>query len=148
MGKSEWCHYVIDHSKPMLEQLNKLGIDQVDFVASLTHTPEHGEELNNCLKPQAKFALIDDPGQLDFRIFKLKSISIHWEMMFTRSMFKTYDMNRQHHILSEVARLVDQDLIKTTLNEHYGMINAENINRAHELLLSGKSRGKIVLSGF
>ncbi|MBA3535482.1 MAG: zinc-binding dehydrogenase, partial [Tatlockia sp.] len=102
----------------------------------------------NCLKPQAKFALIDEPEQLDFRIFKPKSISIHWELMFTRSMYQTADMIKQHRILNEAASLVDQGLIKTTLNKNFGLINAENINRAHELLASGKSRGKIVLSGF
>lgn len=146
--KDKGAHHIIDHSKPMLDQLNMLGVGQVDFVISLTHSAEHVEELINCLKPQTKFALIDDPEQLDFRLFKLKSISIHWEMMFTRSMFKTFDMSKQHLILEETARLVDQGLIKTTLNEIYGTINATNINRAHELLLTGKSRGKIVLSGF
>ncbi|KTD30526.1 zinc-binding alcohol dehydrogenase family protein [Legionella maceachernii] len=146
--KEHGAHHVIDHNKPMLEQLEKLGIGQVDYVISLTHSGEHAEELVNCLKPQAKFALIDDPEHLDFRIFKLKSISIHWEMMFTRSMYKTYDMINQHRILTQVADLVDKGVIKTTLNQHFGAINAANLNKAHELLISGKSRGKIVLSGF
>ncbi|CDZ78172.1 Zinc-type alcohol dehydrogenase-like protein [Legionella massiliensis] len=142
------AHHVIDHSKPMLQQLNQLGIGEVDYVISLTHSAQHGEELANCLKPQAKFALIDDPEQLDFRIFKTKSISIHWEMMFTRSMFKTADMEKQHKILNEAASLVDHGKIRTTLNENFGAINASNLNKAHELLISGQSRGKIVLSGF
>jgi zinc-binding alcohol dehydrogenase family protein len=142
------AHYVIDHSKPMLQQLKELGLGYLDYVISLTHSGEHAPELVNCLKPQAKFALIDDPELLDFRIFKTKSISIHWELMFTRSMFQTLDMIKQHRILNEAATLVDQGLIKTTLNENFGLINAENIDKAHALLASGKSRGKIVLSGF
>lgn len=146
--KEHGAHYVIDHNKPMLEQLEKLGLGQVDYVISLTHSGEHAVELVNCLKPQAKFALIDDPENLDFRIFKLKSLSIHWEMMFTRSMYKTHDMINQYRILTQVAELVDKGVIKTTLNQHFGSINAANLNKAHELLISGKSRGKIVLSGF
>ncbi|PJE13787.1 zinc-binding alcohol dehydrogenase family protein [Legionella sp.] len=146
--KNNGADYVIDHKEPLLQQLEKQGIGEVDYVIGLTHSAEHVEEIVNCLKPQAKFALIDDPDQLDFRIFKLKSISIHWEMMFTRSMYKTPDMSTQHRILTQVAELVDKELIQTTLNDHFGVINSANLTRAHELLISGKSRGKIVLSGF
>lgn len=146
--KLNGAHYVIDHSKSLLQQLTSLGLEQVDYVISLTHSDEHAEELVRCLKPQSKFALIDEPVKLDFKLFKSKSISIHWEMMFTRSMYKTKDMINQHQILTEVAKLVDNGVIKTTLNQRFGVINAANINKAHELLLSGQSRGKIVLSNF
>ncbi|KTD23386.1 NADPH-quinone reductase and Zn-dependent oxidoreductase [Legionella lansingensis] len=142
------AHHVIDHSKPMHEQLLALGINEVDYVISLTHTDEHAEELVKCLKPQSKFALIDDPTHIDIRLFKPKSISIHWEMMYTRSKFKTLDMVKQHHILNEVAHLVEKGVIKTTFNESFGTINAENLRKAHKLLESGQSRGKIVLSGW
>ncbi|KTD62288.1 zinc-binding alcohol dehydrogenase family protein [Legionella shakespearei] len=142
------AHHVIDHSKDMKAQLAALNCSEVDYVISLTHSDEHGKALVDVLKPQGKFALIDDPQQLDFRMFKLKSISIHWEMMYTRSMFKTPDMIRQHEILTEMARLVDSGQIKTTLAESMGVINAANLRRAHALLESGLSRGKIVLSGF
>jgi NADPH:quinone reductase-like Zn-dependent oxidoreductase len=68
--------------------------------------------------------------------------------MFTRSLFKTDDMIEQHNILAEVASLVDKGVIKTTFAQHFGKINAENLKKAHALLESGKSRGKIVLEGF
>ncbi|WP_298627240.1 zinc-binding alcohol dehydrogenase family protein [uncultured Legionella sp.] len=142
------AHHVIDHSKDIKAQLHELNISEVDYVMSLTHTDEHGKALVDVLKPQGKFALIDDPQQLDFKIFKLKSISIHWEMMYTRSMFKTPDMIRQHEILKEMAQLVDKGQIKTTVAECMGAINAANLRRAHALLESGLARGKIVLSGF
>lgn len=140
--------HVIDHAKDMKLQLQELGIPEVDFVISLTHTDEHAQKLVDVLKPQGKFALIDDPQHVDFRIFKPKSISIHWEMMYTRSMFETSDMIRQHEILTAIARLVDEGRIKTTIAEHMGLINAANLKKAHALLESGKARGKIVLSGF
>lgn len=57
-------------------------------------------------------------------------------------------MIKQHHLLNEVSKLVDQSVIKTTLKENFGTINASNLTRAHEPLLSGQARGKIVLSGF
>lgn len=142
------AHHVIDHSKNMIEQLDALNYSEIDYVISLTHTDEHAKSLVQLLKPQGKFALIDDPQHLDIKLFKLKSISIHWEMMYTRSLFKTPDMIRQHEILTEIARLVDEGIIKSTAEERLGLINASNLKKAHALLESGLARGKIVLSEF
>ncbi|MGQ3887715.1 zinc-binding alcohol dehydrogenase family protein [Legionella sp. CNM-1927-20] len=146
--KNNGAHHVLNHHEPLKPQLTQLGLDEVDYVVSLTHTDEHGLQLLDCLKPQGKFALIDDPQQLDFKAFKLKSISIHWELMFTRSLFMTADLIRQHEILNEASQLVEQGLLKTTLNEEFGIINATNLQRAHHLIESGRSVGKIVLKGF
>ena len=57
-------------------------------------------------------------------------------------------MHKQHELLNEVARLVDAGTLKTTIAEHFGTINAENLRRAHALLESNASKGKIVLEGF
>lgn len=142
------AHHVIDHSKDLKSQLQALNYPEIDFVISLTHSDDHAKALVDVLKPQGKFALIDDPQHLDIKLFKLKSISIHWEMMYTRSMFKTPDMIRQHEILAEMASLVDDGKIKTTVAECMGSINAANLKKAHALLESGLARGKIVLSEF
>lgn len=142
------AHHVIDHSKNMNAQLDALKCSGVDYVISLTHTDEHAAQLAEVLKPQGKFALIDDPMHLDIKLFKLKSISIHWEMMFTRAFFKTSDMIRQHEILTEVARMVDEEQIKTTVGEFMGPITAANLIKAHALIASGSARGKLVLSEF
>lgn len=143
---SNGAHHVIDHSKDMAPQLQAFNHPEVDFAISLTHTDQHAKSLVDALKPQGKFALIDDPQHLDIRLFKLKSLSIHWEMMYTRSMFQTPDMIRQHDILTAVADLVDEGKIKTTLAECLGTINAATLRKAHALLESGRARGKIVLS--
>ena len=80
--------------------------------------------------------------------FKGKACSIHWESMFTRSSFQTADMIGQHHLLNDVADLIDKGVLRTTLDQTFGTINAANLKRAHALLESGKSRGKIVLEGW
>jgi NADPH:quinone reductase-like Zn-dependent oxidoreductase len=80
--------------------------------------------------------------------FKRKAISVHWELMFTRPLFATPDMVAQHHLLNEVAQLVDAGLLRTTLAEHYGTINAVNLQRAHAFVESGTARGKVVLEGW
>ena len=142
------AHHVIDHSQPLAPQLAKIGIPNPDYVVSLTHTDQHFDQIAEVIAPQGKFGLIDDPDFFDVRKLKLKSVSLHWELMFTRSMFHTEDMYRQHEILNTVADLVDQGTLTTTVAEHFGAINAANLKRAHALLESGKSRGKIVLEGF
>ena len=146
--KSLGADYVVDHSKPMTEQINALNIGQVTHIASLTHTDSYLDTYVEVLKPGGKLALIDDPQTLDVSKLKPKSVSLHWEFMFTRSMFQTDDMMAQHKLLNHVADLIDQGLVKTTVGKHLGKINASNLIKAHAELESGKSIGKIVLEGF
>jgi NADPH:quinone reductase-like Zn-dependent oxidoreductase len=81
-------------------------------------------------------------------LFKRKSVSLHWELMFTRAVFETPDMIEQHRLLTKVAGMVDAGSIRTTLSEEFGTIDAANLRRAHALIESGRATGKIVLSGF
>lgn len=142
------AHHVIDHSQPLVAQLEKIGVGQVSHVASLTHTDSHFMQLIEALRPQGKLALIDDPKALDVVPMKRKALSLHWELMFTRSLFETPDMIKQHELLNRVADLIDEGVLKTTLGEHFGAINAANLRRAHAVVESGKAKGKIVLEGF
>jgi zinc-binding alcohol dehydrogenase family protein len=139
---------VIDHSQPLSDVLKEAGQPQVTHVASLTQTDQHLDQLVEALAPQGKLALIDDPKALDVTKLKRKSLSLHWEFMYTRSLFETADMIEQHKLLNRVAALIDAGTLKTTVGEHFGTINAENLRRAHALLESGKAKGKIVLEGF
>lgn len=142
------AHHVIDHSQPLAQELKAIGFPTVDYVVSLTQTDAHLAQIIEAIAPQGKFGLIDDPKALDVMPFKRKSVSIHWELMFTRSLFGTADMIGQHHLLNEVAALVDAGLVRTTLAERFGSINADNLKRAHALIESGKARGKVVLEGW
>ena len=142
------AHHVIDHTKPLAEELKKIGIDNVKYVASLNQTDRHYEEIVKLIAPQGHLALIDDPATLEVMPLKRKSASVHWEFMFARSMFQTPDMQKQHDLLNEVASLIDLGKLRTTLGEHYGTINAENLKRAHALIESNTAKGKIVLEGF
>jgi zinc-binding alcohol dehydrogenase family protein len=149
----KWCldlgaHAVIDHGRPMKEQIEKLKLPPVALVASLTYSDQHYKAIADFMAPQGRFGLIDDPPELSIAAFKGKAISIHWESMFTRSSFQTADMIAQHHLLDDVADLIDKGVLRTTLGENFGTINAANLKRAHALLESGKSRGKIVLEGW
>ncbi len=142
------AHHVIDHSQPLVAQLEQIEVGEVTHVASLTHTDSHFTQLIEALRPQGKLALIDDPKTLDVVPMKRKALSLHWELMFTRSLYETPDMIKQHELLNRVADLIDQGVLKTTLGEHFGTINAANLRRAHAVVESGKAKGKIVLEGF
>ena len=142
------AHHVIDHSQPLAEELRRIGFASVDYIVSLTQTDAHFAQIVEAIAPQGKFGLIDDPKSLDITAFKRKSVSVHWELMFTRALFGTADMIGQHRLLEEVAALVDSGLIRSTLAERFGSINAHNLQRAHALLESGQARGKVVLENW
>ena len=142
------AHHVIDHSKPLAEEFKRAGLPPPDYVISLTHTDQHFDQIVEVIAPQGKFGLIDDPDPIDVRKLKRKAVSLHWELMFTRSLFSTPDMARQHEILNRVAELIDAGTLRSTANEHFGRIDAANLRRAHALLESGRAQGKIVLEGF
>ena len=142
------AHQVIDHSQPLAAELARVGAAPPDYIVSLTHTDQHYAAIVEAIAPQGRFGLIDDPEPLDVRLLKRKSVSLHWELMFTRAIFNTADIAAQQHILSKMAELVDAKTIASTTSEHYGTISATNLKRAHAMLESGKSRGKIVLAGF
>lgn len=142
------AHHVLDYRQPFGPQLATLGIPAVTHVASLTHTDQYFEAFTEILAPFGHLALIDDPPALDIKLMKPKSLSLHWEFMYTRSMFETPDMAAQGRLLGEVARLVDAGVLRSTMRHDLGPINATNLKRAHALIEKGGSRGKIVLSGF
>jgi zinc-binding alcohol dehydrogenase family protein len=144
--------YVVNHSQPLQPQIKALiqehGIGQVTHVASLNSTKTYFDSYIELLAPFGKLALIDDPDSLDIAKIKPKSLSLHWEFMFARSMYKAKDMHEQGHLLNRVAELVDQGYIQTTTGKNLGVINADNLKAAHEELESGRSIGKIVLQDF
>jgi zinc-binding alcohol dehydrogenase family protein len=142
------AHHVIDHGKPLSEEIARAGLPAPDYVIGLTHTEHHFDQIVELIAPQGKFGLIDDPAPIDVRKFKRKAVSLHWELMFTRSLFNTADMAEQHRILNRIAELVDAGTIRTTVNQNFGAINADNLKRAHALLESNRAQGKIVLEGF
>lgn len=146
--KSLGAHHVIDHAQPLAPQVAALGIGAPAFVFSTTHTEHHLSAIAELIAPQGRFALIDDPASLDIVPFKRKSVSVHWELMFTRPLYGTPDLADQGRLLDEVAGLVDAGAIRTTLTERLSPISAANLTAAHRQIESATTRGKIVLEGW
>jgi NADPH2:quinone reductase len=142
------AHHVLDHSQPLAAQVKALGLGEPGFVFSTTETHKHLAEITQLIAPQGRFGLIDDPPALDAMAFKRKANSIHWELMFTRPIFGTPDMEEQGKLLNAVAKLVDAGRIRTTATQVLRPINAANLKTAHALIESGTARGKVVLEGW
>ena len=142
------AHHVIDHRQPLAPQVEALGLGAPGFVFSTTQTGQHLTDIVELIAPQGRFGLIDDPGELNAMPFKLKAVSLHWELMFTRSLFETPDMAEQGRLLNEVATLVDAGRIRSTATEVAGKIDAATLRAVHARIESGTARGKIVLEGF
>ena len=139
---------VIDHAKPISEELKRAGIRWVENVFSVSHTDVHFEQLAKSIAPFGRMCVIDETGPIDIRLLKARSASLHWEGMFTRSGFGLPDMDAQGRLLTEVAGLVDAGLIRTTHSKTLGTINAANLRAAHAAVESNRTIGKIVLEGF
>jgi zinc-binding alcohol dehydrogenase family protein len=143
------ARHIVYHSGDMPSELHGQGIEQVDFILCATGINEHFPALAEMLAPQGKIAAIVTPtAPLPMELLFAKSGTLVFELMFTRSMFHTPDMQEQHRLLTEVARLVDAGTLRSTANAHFGRIDAANLQRAHDALESGRTIGKIVLAGF
>ncbi|HTW94645.1 MAG TPA: zinc-binding alcohol dehydrogenase family protein [Tepidisphaeraceae bacterium] len=142
------AHHVIDHTRPLPEQVSGLKAPPVKYIASLTATARNFAQLVEVLAPQGKIGLIDDPQSLDVVPLKRKAASLHWEFMFARSMWRTPDMAEQGGLLNRVADLVDRGEVRSTQTQTFSPISAEKLKKAHMLVESGKSMGKVTLSGF
>ncbi|MBB5753003.1 zinc-binding alcohol dehydrogenase family protein [Prosthecomicrobium pneumaticum] len=150
---AEWvralgAHHVVDHTKPLDEEAARIGLPQIDIVLALTQTATHWPAIQKLVAPQGHVGIIDDMETLDIVPFKAKAIGIHWESMFTRPVFGTPDMIRQHELLDEVAGLVDAGRLRTTIQKTLSPIDAANLKAAHALIESGRSIGKIVVEGW
>lgn len=151
---ADWCrqlgaHEIVDHRENLVTEVRKLGIEYVDYVLILNNTDQHLPAAVELIAPQGTIcSIVENEKPLDIAPLKNKSAAFVWELMFTRAMYKTEDMIAQHYILEEVSRLIDSGILRTTLAETLSPINAANLRKAHAVLESGKTIGKIVLQGF
>ena len=146
-AKDMGAHHVIDHSKPLAPQISALDLRAPAFIFATAPIGALIVDLAELIAPQGRVALINGEAA-DLFVLRQKSVSIHFELMFTRPLFQTADMEAQHRLLNEVAELVDAGRVRSTMRENYGRIDAANLMRAMQFLKTGSAIGKIVLAGF
>ncbi|MFF0291888.1 zinc-binding alcohol dehydrogenase family protein [Streptomyces sp. NPDC005262] len=142
------AHHIVDHHRPLVPQLAEVAPNGIGHVFSTTGTERNLAAYAEVLDPLGKIVAIDDFEALPIGLLKPKSISFHWEFMFTRSLFQSADMDRQRKILTQVARLVDAGILVSTATRDLGPVNASNLREAHRIMESGTAIGKITLTGF
>jgi len=148
-AKELGADHIVDHFGDMPKQLKAAGFDQVDYVLIFNDTDKHFPAAAEVVKPQGGIcSIVENARPIPVELLKSKSAAFHWEFMFTRAMFGTPDMIEQHKLLTEVARLIDAGVIRTTLGRDLGKINAANLREAHRLLEEGRAIGKLALTGF
>jgi zinc-binding alcohol dehydrogenase family protein len=147
---AQWCRdrgadLVINY-KDMIGELEKHDLKQVDFIFCLNDTDGHWETMAKLIAPQGHICtIVENEQPLAMDQLKLKSAALHFELMYTRSMFNTPDMARQGEILNEVAELLDAGKLQTTLNETLQGLSVETLQAAHARVLEGHMRGKVVM---
>jgi NADPH2:quinone reductase len=152
---ANWCRelgadMIINHHRPFRDEFERAGIDEVDTILCFNSTERHIQNMADTIKPQGKICTIvetENNQPVNINVFQRKSVALMWELMFTRPIFQTPDMRKQHDLLNETARLLDEGVLRTIMTEYYGPLTAENLRKAHARVETGSMIGKLVLSG-
>jgi len=148
-AKEHGATYTIDYHKAFVRQLKQLGFDDVDYIFCLNSTDKHWNDMVEGIAPQGKIcSIVEMHGPVNLSALQGKSATFAWELMFTRARYQTPDMIEQHNLLNQLAQLVDEGELRTTLTEKLEPITVANLREAHKKVESGKTIGKIVLADF
>lgn len=148
-AKKHGADETISHYENFTSQLKGIGIGEVDYIFCLNSTDQHWENMMEAVAPQGKVcSIVETKTPLNISLLQQKSITFVMEFMFTRALFNTKDMEKQHEILHEMANLFDQGTLQATLTETLKPFNAKTMREAHAKLESGKTIGKVVVSDF
>jgi zinc-binding alcohol dehydrogenase family protein len=141
--------HVVDHRQPLPPQLAAIGHNEVNFIANFNNTDAYWVVMAESIKPQGRIvSIVENDHPVEIGLLKSKSASFGWVFMFTRAMFQTADMAEQGKILDRIAQLVDAGIIRTTLTETLSPISASNMRAAHAKSESGRTIGKVAISGW
>lgn len=148
---AQWCRdrgadlVVSYHDLP--GELAKHDIKFVDYIFILNDTDGHWPAVSQLIAPQGHICtIVENTQPLNQDALKSKSAALHWEFMYTSSMYQTADMARQGEILDHVARLIDDGIVESALSETLHGLSVETIREAHEKVLAGHMRGKVVIA--
>jgi NADPH:quinone reductase-like Zn-dependent oxidoreductase len=148
---ADWCRTlgaddIINHHEPFLQEFKRIGASDVDYILCLNSTEKHINSMADVIRPQGKLcAIVETKGPVNINPFQRKSVAFCWELMFTRPMFETDDMKAQHDLLNEAAALLESGALRTTQRRSFGLLNAENLRKAHATIEQGDTVGKVTL---
>ncbi|EOC0209366.1 zinc-binding alcohol dehydrogenase family protein [Cronobacter dublinensis] len=148
---AQWCRDrgadLVVNYRDLPGELAQHDIKFVDYIFILNDTDGHWAAVSQLIAPQGHIcSIVENAHPLDQDALKSKSAALHWEFMYTRSMYQTADMARQGEILNEVAKLVEAGEVESALSETFHGLSVESITNAHRKVLEGHMRGKVVVA--
>jgi len=146
----EWCKnlgadFIVNH-RNLKEDLEKIGHSQVDYILDFVDLEGYWETIAEIIKPQGHIVSITSSSKpINLDILRAKSVTFSWELMYTRSMFTTDDIEKQHQILNQISELLDSGTLQTTLTTTLQGFTVDNLKKAHQMQESGRTIGKTVI---
>jgi zinc-binding alcohol dehydrogenase family protein len=140
------AHHVVDHRGGLADAVLAVAPDGVDYVMS-PFSGTNIEAYARILRPNGHVTAIDEPEGMDILPLKAKSITWHWELMFTKPLYQPDDPS-QHELLEQVASLIDDGKLRTTIGAELSPFNAATMRDAHARVEGSGSNGKVVVTGF
>ncbi|WP_117232705.1 zinc-binding alcohol dehydrogenase family protein [Vibrio maerlii] len=143
--KDMGADHVVNH-RDLVNSVREQGIEHVDYIFNVADTKGHWESMVELIAPQGMISsIVEFEGGIDLSALQGKSVGFIWELMFTRSLFGTHDIQKQQDILFQVANLVDAGRIQSTLTKTLEGFDVETFKEAHRLIESGASIGKVAI---
>lgn len=136
------AHHVVDHHH-LRDEVGAIAPRGVEYVFS-PFSAGNVETYAEIMAVFGQVVAIDEPEGLELLPLKDRSQSWHWELMFARPLFDP-ESTAQRELLDEVARLVDDGSVRTTATTRLARLDAATVRRAHEMIESGRTVGKIVI---
>lgn len=147
---ADWCrkmgaHHVVDH-RDLVAATRQAGFEQVDYIVQNADTAQHFEAMCELIAPQGRIGtIVETPDKLDISRLQGKSAALMWELMFTRSLFGTPDMDRQGQILARIARLVEDGTLTTLETRVLRGLSSATLKEAHMIIEKAAMIGKLVV---
>ncbi|MDL5027446.1 zinc-binding alcohol dehydrogenase family protein [Vibrio sp. TMPB1044] len=137
--------YVVNH-RNLVESVREQGIQHVDYIFNVADTKGHWDAMVELIAPQGMISsIVEFDGGIDLSALQGKSAGFIWELMFTRSLFNTDDIQKQQDILFQAANLIDAGRIKSTLTTTLDGFSVDTIKDAHQRIESSASIGKTAI---
>ncbi|WP_225419690.1 zinc-binding alcohol dehydrogenase family protein [Lapidilactobacillus wuchangensis] len=136
----------LDYHQDLAEQIKAAHWGKFDGIAVLITPDDYFDLIAEQIVPFGQVGCIVETDT-PLPIGKLKNLNVSWdwEFMFAKSNFN-YQVATQGQILKQLAHLLDQGKIHSTLTKTISGLNPTNLAAAHQLIESGHTEGKVVLT--
>ncbi|NAZ52146.1 zinc-binding alcohol dehydrogenase family protein [Vibrio toranzoniae] len=143
--KDMGADHVVNH-RNLVESVREQGIQHVDYIFNVADTKGHWDAMVELIAPQGMISsIVEFDGGINLSALQGKSAGFVWELMFTRSLFNTDDIQKQQDILFQTANLIDAGRIKSTLTTTLHDFSVETLKEAHQRIESSASIGKTAI---